>query len=659
LTHAARVAQSVVFHGGFFGAPPPMSEHIGHECGVALVRLLKPLAYYQEKYGSPLWGFTKLFLLMEKQHNRGQDGAGVACVKLDVPAGEPFMFRERNIKANPLDRIFRALLGQFNEHVRTGVIHPEFAPTVKQHFDFGGELLMGHLRYGTSGGYNLSSCHPYFRRSPWPTRNLALCGNFNLTNTAELNRSLIAMGQHPIFETDTQAILEKIGFFLDEEHEDIYRFLRKRDLSGAEMSRRISEELDVTRVLTRAAQHWDGGYVLAGLLGNGDAFVARDPSGIRPCYWFQNDEVVAFASERAPLMTVFDLDAGAVSEVSPGHVVVIKRRGTVTENPFTAPMPRAPCSFERIYFSRGNDVDIYRERQALGGGLADQVLEAIDHDWANTVFSFIPNTAEVAYYGLMSALRTRRRDEVKATLLQAAKENKITDALLDELILRNWPRGEKVVSKDIKLRTFIGQENLRNQLASHVYDITYGSVRAGVDNLVCVDDSIVRGTTLKRSILRILARLQPKKIVIVSTAPQIRYPDCYGIDMSELAKFVAFEAAVALIRERGEAQLLDEVYELCRDEVKKGGAVNHVRRIYDPFRPEEISAKIVELVRPKKLEWTGPIEIIFQNIENLHAAVPNNRGDWYFTGKYPTPGGYRVVNQAYVNYYEKNDGRSY
>ncbi len=636
-----------------------MSEHIGHECGVALVRLLKPLAYYQEKYGSPLWGFTKLFLLMEKQHNRGQDGAGVACVKLDVPAGEPFMFRERNIKANPLDRIFRALLGQFNEHVRTGVIHPEFAPTVKQHFDFGGELLMGHLRYGTSGGYNLSSCHPYFRRSPWPTRNLALCGNFNLTNTAELNRSLIAMGQHPIFETDTQAILEKIGFFLDEEHEDIYRFLRKRDLSGAEMSRRISEELDVTRVLTRAAQHWDGGYVLAGLLGNGDAFVARDPSGIRPCYWFQNDEVVAFASERAPLMTVFDLDAGAVSEVSPGHVVVIKRRGTVTENPFTAPMPRAPCSFERIYFSRGNDVDIYRERQALGGGLADQVLEAIDHDWANTVFSFIPNTAEVAYYGLMSALRTRRRDEVKATLLQAAKENKITDALLDELILRNWPRGEKVVSKDIKLRTFIGQENLRNQLASHVYDITYGSVRAGVDNLVCVDDSIVRGTTLKRSILRILARLQPKKIVIVSTAPQIRYPDCYGIDMSELAKFVAFEAAVALIRERGEAQLLDEVYELCRDEVKKGGAVNHVRRIYDPFRPEEISAKIVELVRPKKLEWTGPIEIIFQNIENLHAAVPNNRGDWYFTGKYPTPGGYRVVNQAYVNYYEKNDGRSY
>ncbi|MBI5769195.1 MAG: amidophosphoribosyltransferase [Verrucomicrobia bacterium] len=636
-----------------------MSDHIGHECGVALVRLLKPLSYYQEKYGTPLWGFTKLFLLMEKQHNRGQDGAGVACVKLDVPAGDPFMFRERNVKSNPLDKIFRSLLGQYNDHVRAGVIHPEFTDTVKKNFDFGGELLMGHLRYGTSGGYNISSCHPYFRRSPWPTRNLALCGNFNLTNTHELNRSLIAMGQHPIFATDTQAILEKIGFFLDEEHEDIYRFLRKRDISGAAMSRQISEELDVTRVITRASQKWDGGYVLGGLIGNGDAFVARDPSGIRPCFWFQNDEVVAFASERAPLLTVFDLDVSAVKEVSPGHVVVIKRRGTVSENQFTAPMPRASCSFERIYFSRGNDVDIYRERQALGGGLADQVIKAIDHDWANTVFSFIPNTAEVAYYGLMSALRTRRRDEVKATLLNAAKENRITEELLDEVILRNWPRGEKVVSKDIKLRTFIGQENLRNQLASHVYDITYGSVRAGQDNLVCVDDSIVRGTTLKRSILRILSRLNPKKIVVVSTAPQIRYPDCYGIDMSELGKFIAFEAAVALIKERGQAQLLDEVYELCRDEVKKGGTANQVRRIYKPFTPQEISAKVVDLVRPKNLEWRGEVEVIFQTIEELHAAVPNHRGDWYFTGKYPTPGGYRVVNQAYVNYYEKNDGRAY
>jgi amidophosphoribosyltransferase len=636
-----------------------MSDKIRHECGVAMVRLLKPLAYYQEKYGSPLWGFTKLFLLMEKQHNRGQDGAGVACVKLDMAAGQPFMFRERNVKSNPLDRIVRSLLRQYNDQVDAGIIHPEFADTVKKHFDFGGELLMGHLRYGTSGGYNTSSCHPYFRRSPWPTRNLALCGNFNLTNTEELNRSLIAMGQHPIFETDTQAILEKIGFFLDEEHEDIYRFLRKRDLAGDELSRRISEDLDVGRVITRASQKWDGGYTLAGLIGNGDAFVARDPSGIRPCFWFQNDEVVAFASERAPLMTVFDLSVDQVREVDPGHVVVIKRRGTVTSVPFTAPLPRSSCSFERIYFSRGNDIDIYRERQALGGNLAGQVLRSINHDWGNTVFSFIPNTSETAFYGLMSALRTRRRDEVKAAILEANKQGKLTEALLDDLILRNWPRGEKVVSKDIKLRTFIGQENLRNQLASHVYDITYGSVRPGQDNLVVVDDSIVRGTTLRRSILRILARLNPRKIVIVSTAPQIRYPDCYGIDMSELGKFIAFEAAVALLNERGQGQLLDEVYELCADEVKRGGVVNHVRRIYEPFTAGEIAKKIVELVRPKNLEWTGEIEIIFQTIESLHAAVPQHRGDWYFTGKYPTPGGYRVVNQAFLNFHEKQDGRAY
>ncbi len=636
-----------------------MSDKIRHECGVAMVRLLKPLSYYQEKYGSPLWGFTKLFLLMEKQHNRGQDGAGVACVKLDMAAGQPFMFRERNVKSNPLDRIVRSLLGQYNDHVDAGVIHPEFADTVKKHFDFGGELLMGHLRYGTSGGYNTSSCHPYFRRSPWPTRNLALCGNFNLTNTEELNRSLIAMGQHPIFETDTQAILEKIGFFLDEEHEDIYRFLRKRDVTGEELSKQISEDLDVGRVITRASQKWDGGYTLAGLIGNGDAFVARDPSGIRPCFWFQNDEVVAFASERAPLMTVFDLAVDQVKEVDPGHVVVIKRRGTVTSLPFTAPLPRSSCSFERIYFSRGNDVDIYRERQALGGNLAEQVLQSIKYDWGNTVFSFIPNTAETAFYGLMSALRTRRRDEVKSAILEASSQGKLTEALLDDLILRNWPRGEKVVSKDIKLRTFIGQENLRNQLASHVYDITYGSVRPDQDNLVVVDDSIVRGTTLRRSILRILARLKPKKIVIVSTAPQIRYPDCYGIDMSVLGKFIAFDAAVSLLRERGQEQLLDDVYELCVDEVKRGGVVNHVRRIYEPFTPAEISKKIVELVRPNNLEWTGEVEVIFQTVENLHAAVPQHRGDWYFTGKYPTPGGYRVVNQAFVNFHEKQDGRAY
>ena len=638
-----------------------MSEFISHECGVALVRLLKPLSYYQEKYGNPLWGFTKLFLLMEKQHNRGQDGAGAACVKLDVPAGEPFMFRERNVKTAPLDKIFKLLLSQYNQKVADGLIHPEFPATVKSHFDFGGELLLGHLRYGTSGGYNLSACHPFFRRSPWPTRNLALCGNFNLTNTRELNESLIAMGQHPIFATDTQAILEKIGFFLDEEHEDIYHFLRKRELAGEELSKRISEDLDLTRVLTRASQKWDGGYVLCGLIGNGDAFVARDPSGIRPCHYFQNDEVVAFASERAPLMTVFDVSVDDVREVPPGHVVVIKRRGTITANPFTAPLPRASCSFERIYFSRGNDIDIYRERKALGGNLANQVLRAIDGDWANSVFSFVPNTAEAAYYGLMSALRVLRRDEVKSAIIGACREGRLTESVLDELILRNWPRGEKVVSKDIKLRTFIGQENMRKQLGSHVYDITYGSIKP-TDNLVCVDDSIVRGTTLRRSILRILSRLNPKKIVIVSTAPQIRYPDCYGIDMSALGNFIAFEAAVCLLKESGRTDVLDDVYRACREEITRPvGTIltNHVRRIYEPFTPEQISAKIAEFVRPKGIECQGPVQVIFQTIENLHNAVPNHSGDWYFTGKYPTPGGYRVANQAYINYYEKADGRSY
>ncbi|HTT56902.1 MAG TPA: amidophosphoribosyltransferase [Opitutaceae bacterium] len=640
-----------------------MSDAVQHECGLAVVRLLKPLAYYQEKYGTPLWGFFKLFLLMEKQHNRGQDGAGVACVKLDVPAGEPFMFRERNIKANPLDRIFKELLDQYEDQVADGTIHPEFAETVKRHFDFGGELLLGHLRYGTSGGYSLSACHPYFRRSPWPTRNVMLAGNFNMTNTVELNASLIAMGQHPIFATDTQAVLEKIGFFLDEEHEDLYRLMRTRGLPGTEVSRRISEDLDIARVITRAAANLDGGYALAGLIGNGDAFVVRDPAGIRPCHYFQNDEVFAVASERAALMTVFDLDAPAVREVQPGHVVVMKRNGTLASTAFTVALPRASCSFERIYFSRGNDAEIYRERKALGAGLVDQVLAAIDGDLQNTVFSFIPNTAEVAYFGLMHALRVRRRDEVKAAVLAAAKQGTLDERRLDELILRNWPRAEKVISKDVKMRTFIGQEKWRNELASHVYDVFYGSVKP-TDNLVVVDDSIVRGTTLRRSIIRILSRLNPKRIVIASTAPQIRYPDCYGIDMSELAKFIVFEAAVALHKEQGRAELLAEVYRQCRDELRATHApfaagVNHVRQIYDAFTPEQISAKVVELVYPKGIDWHGSVQIIYQTIENLHAAVPGHTGDWYFTGKYPTPGGYRVVNQAYVNYFEKHEGRSY
>jgi amidophosphoribosyltransferase len=637
-----------------------MSEFISHECGIALVRLKKPLAYYQEKYGTSLWGFYQLFLLMEKQHNRGQDGAGVACVKFDVPAGEPYMFRERNVELNPLDKIFQALTARYTTLVGEGTIHPEFTDTVKKNFDFCGELYLGHLRYGTSGGYNLSACHPFFRRSSWPTRKLMLAGNFNLTNTAELNNSLIAIGQHPIFATDTQAILERIGFCLDDEHEQIYRALRNAGLPGAEISRRINEEINPARVLRTAAANWDGGYSLVGVLGNGDAFVARDPSGIRPCHWFENDEVVAFASERAPLCTVFDLEASDVHEVEPGCAVIMKKAGAVAVERITPALPKTQCTFERIYFSRGNDADIYRERKALGAGLASQIWKSIDGNLEHSVFSFIPNTAEVAYFGLMSELRFRRRAEVKQTLLDAAKAGKITEALVDDLILNNWPRGEKLVTKDVKMRTFISQEKSRNNLASLVYDVTYGVVQPK-DNLVCVDDSIVRGTTLRRSILRILKRLNPRKIIIASTAPQIRYPDCYGIDMSEIGKFVAFEAAITLLKERGQGAVIEEVYRLCREELKNPGQVpvNHVRKIYEPFSAEEISRKITQLVSPAANGWKGEIEIIFQSIENLHAALPNHTGDWYFTGNYPTPGGFRVVNQAFVNYFEKAEGRSY
>lgn len=637
-----------------------MSELLTHECGIALIRLKKPLSYYQEKYGSPLWGLYQLFLLMEKQHNRGQDGAGIACVKFDMPAGEPYMFRERTTEANPLDKIFQPMIGRFNQLVAEGTAHPEFPDTVKKNFDFCGELYLGHLRYGTSGGYNLSACHPFFRRSSWPTRNLVLAGNFNMTNTAALNAALTAIGQHPIFATDTQALLEMLGHGLDEHHEELYRAFKAQGLPGTEITHRINEGMDPAHVLREVAAEWDGGYTLIGALGNGDAFVTRDPSGIRPCHWFENDEVVAFASERAPLCTVFQRTPDQVQELEPGHVVVVKKDGSVRSERVKPALPRAQCTFERIYFSRGNDSEIYRERKALGAELADPILKAIDRDLEHTIFSFVPNTAEVAYLGLMSELRYRRRAEVKLALLEAAKLGELTEELVDELILINWPRGEKIVSKDAKLRTFIGQEKWRNNLASHVYDVTYGIVTPK-DNLVCIDDSIVRGTTLRRSILRILGRLGPKKIVIASTAPQIRYPDCYGIDMSEIGKFIAFEAAISLLKERGQGALIEDVYRDCRAYVDKGSTelVNHVRRIYESFTAEEVSARITELVTPKNAEWRGEVQIIFQSLESLHRALPNHSGDWYFSGKYPTPGGYRVVNQAFVNYFEKAEGRAY
>ncbi|MFP4166131.1 MAG: amidophosphoribosyltransferase [Opitutales bacterium] len=637
-----------------------MSDDLKHECGIAMIRLLKPLAYYEEKYGTPLYGFNQLFLLMEKQHNRGQDGAGIGCVKLNVPPGQSYMFRDRSIKVNSLDRIFKGQMKAYQKKVDRGVIHPEFPLTVRDEFDYGGEVLIGHLRYGTSGRYSSSNCHPYIRQSNWPTKNLMLAGNFTMTNEKELNEKLIERGQHPIFGTDTQTVLEEIGFHLDEAHDCIYHRMRDRNVDGREIPGVISKDLDPVRILKKASANWDGGYAMVGLIGNGDSFAIRDPRGIRPCFCFQNDELVAVASERVALMTIFDQPKENIRELEPGTATVVKNDGTVYTKRFADPQPVTPCSFERIYFSRGNDPDIYRERKALGGALLEQVIASIGNDFAHSVFGFVPNTAEVAYHGLLDALREYRRKEVKSAILQAQEENRLNAALLDELIMGNWPRGEKLAHKDIKLRTFIAQESGRAQLVSHVYDITYGVVKEE-DCLVCIDDSVVRGTTLKESVIKILSRANPRKIVIVSTAPQIRYPDCYGIDMSELGKFIAFKAAVQLIRDEGAGELLREIYQDCvaqRDKPPKA-MENHVKRVYERYSEERIARKIADLVRPRDVPWKGELEIVFLPVEKLHKAIPEHGGDWYFTGDYPTPGGYSVVNQAYINFYENKVGRSY
>jgi len=638
-----------------------MSDPIKHECGIALVRLLKPLSYYQEKYGTPLYGFNKLFLLMEKQHNRGQDGAGIGGVKIGIPPGQRFMFRERSVSPNALPEIFQGQLKKYQKMLSRGVIHPEFPDTVKENFDFGGELLLGHLRYGTSGSYDVSTCHPFFRKSTWPARNLMLVGNFNITNTDELNNRMIEIGIHPVFSTDTQAILEQISFYLDIEHAEIYRELRDKGIAGASILRMMNEKLNPERVVSEAARNWDGGYVIAGIIGNGDAFVLRDPHGIRPCHYIKNDEVVAFASERVALMTIFDAKAEDVHELTPGATFVVKSDGTCREHRFAPEEKKTACMFERIYFSRGNDPDIYEERKLMGEALCPAIMKAVEGDFKNTVFSYIPNTAEVAYYGMMSGMRCIRRAQVKEAFMEKIKQGKcISEEDYDALILDNWPRGEKIAHKDIKLRTFISNEKDRMQLASHVYDVTYGVV-SEKDNLVCLDDSIVRGTTLKQQILRILSKTNPLKIVIASTAPQIRYPDCYGIDMSELGKFIAFQAAIALCKETGKKDLIKEVYSLCAEQEHKNPAQmkNYVKMIYEAFTPELISQKISQLVYPQNIEWSGEVQIVYQSIENLHKAVKSCTGDWYFTGNYPTPGGYRVLNRAFMNYYESKEGRSY
>ncbi len=637
-----------------------MSDPLQHECGIAVVRLKKPLSYYQDKYGTPTWGFNKLFLLMEKQRNRGQDGVGIGCCKLNMPLGQPYIFRRRDATRDSMGSLFRGELKRYNKMVRRGILDPSKPEMVKEKFDFGGEVLMGHLRYGTSGQFDSGSCHPYLRRSNWPTRTLMVMGNFNMTNAGALNQKLIERGQHPVFGTDTQTVLEEMGFHLDEHHTDLYHTLRDRGVKGSDIPPLISEQIDLPSIIRESAEPWDGGYAICGVVGNGDMFVMRDPRGIRPCHVYEDDEVIAFASERVPLMTVFEVEKDKVKEMEPGCVTIVRRDGSQSTQRFHDECPPSPCSFERIYFSRGNDPSIYRERKAMGAALSDQVYKSIGGDFDKAVFSFIPNTAETAYYGLMDGLRLLRRQQVRASIMDACAEGILTEELLDSLIMRNWPRSEKAVHKDVKMRTFIAQEKGRAQLVSHVYDITYGLVKSG-DSLVVLDDSIVRGTTLKESILKILARTNPRKIVVCSTAPQIRYPDCYGIDMSELGKFIAFQAAVNLLKRSGKAYLLDETYDACKAELAKPDEerINQVKRIYDVFTDDEISTEISRMVYPEELEWSGEVDVMFLTVENLRACIKGPCGDWYFTGDYPTPGGFAIVNLAYVKWFEGAEGRSY
>jgi amidophosphoribosyltransferase len=531
---------------------------------------------------------------------------------------------------------------------------------LREHFDFGGEILMGHLRYGTSGSWGKGSCHPYLRRSNWPTKSLMVMGNFNMTNTAELHRIMIERGQHPVYGTDTQTVLEEIGFHLDELHTDSYRALREY-FSGAEIPHYISEQLDVLEMIRRSALHWDGGYAICGAIGNGDLFAMRDPNGIRPCFFYEDEEVFVFASERAAIRTVFDAAEEAVHELPPAHLAVVKADGLKLQlDAFAEPGSFRPCSFESIYFSRGNDSLIYKQRKALGETLVPQFLEATGNDLENTVVSFIPNTAETAYHGLMDGLRKQRRSEVKVKLMEMVASGRVDEEQVDDLILRNWPRAEKIAHKDIKLRTFISQEDDRDTMASMVYDISYGVVKPS-DTLVVVDDSIVRGTTLRKNLLRILARTMPKRIVVMSTAPQIRYPDCYGIDMAEIGKFIAFEAAVLLTKERGEWHRLEDLHEEALAELKKPAAEmrNVVQDLYAPFAYEEVSSKISELVRPSGIGWDGEVEVIYQSLDGLHQALGEHYGDWYFSGDYPTAGGYETVNLSFVRYMEKKSGRAY
>lgn len=629
-----------------------MSDAIHHECGLAMIRLRKPLSYYQEKYGTPLHGLKSLQLLMRKMRNRGQDGAGMATIKLDHPPGKKFISRKRSNAKDYLDHLWKGVYRRFDELTAEQLADGEY---LKSNLPYTGELMMGHLRYGTHGSNDIETCHPFLRQSNWKTRCLIVAGNFNLTNVEELFQELVELGQYPKEKSDTVTVLEKIGHFLDDEVQRIHDWHKPDGHTNIEINDIIAEELDVQRLLRRASKKYDGGYVMGGMVGHGDAFVMRDPAGIRPAFWFQNDEFVAVASERPALQTVFDVPFESIQEVEPGHALIIKKSGEVMMKPFTKKLPRAACSFERIYFSRGTDRDIYLERKELGRRLAKAVAETVDYDFDNTVFSYIPNTAETAYQGLVEGLETELTAWKKKALKKKQKQGKNGMSK----ILNTKVRNEKIVVKDGKTRTFIADTSSRDDMVSHVYDVTYGIVRNEVDTLVLLDDSIVRGTTMRDSIIKIVSRLRPKRIVIVSSAPQIRYPDCYGIDMSRMREFVAFKAMEALLEKHGKKKLMEKVYKKAKDELKKkdNKQRNAVQELYDQFSYEEVSKMIAKIITPK---GTKPkIDVIYQTIEDLRSSCPNNNGDWYFSGNYPTPGGFRVVNQAFVNYMEGSDARAY
>ena len=628
-----------------------MSDTIKHECGIALIRLLKPLDFYKEKYGTAFYGINKMYLMLEKQHNRGQDGAGLASIKLDMQPGERYISRIRSNEAQPVQDIFTRINQRINEGFKANPSLKDDVTLQKRELPYIGEVIMGHVRYGTFGKNSIENVHPFLRENNWMYRNLIMAGNFNMTNVNELFQNLVRLGQHPKDKTDTVIVMEGIGHFLDDEVEELYRKLKEEGYTKQEASPFIAERLNIERILKRAAKYWDGGYAMEGMIGNGDAFVLRDPAGIRPAFYYQDEEVVVVASERPAIQTVFNVKYENIRELPPGNAIIIKKSGETAIKEILTPTVRKACSFERIYFSRGSDCDIYRERKMLGKLLFSRVAQAINHNLKDTVFAYIPNTAETSYLGLIEEAE-QYLNEQKAKQLAVAKKSEIP------VILSQKVRTEKVAIKDVKLRTFITEDSSRDDLVAHVYDITYGSVQKG-DNLVIIDDSIVRGTTLKKSILSILGRLEPKKIIIVSSAPQIRYPDCYGIDMARLEDLVAFQAALALHKERGTYHIIKEVYEKCLTQVvlSDDKVVNYVKEVYAPFTDEEISDKIRDLLLPK--DFTSEVEVIFQTVDNLHKACPENLGDWYFTGDYPTDGGNRVVNRAFINFYEGNKERAY